>query len=199
MRERRVVASRLACALLLATPAACASDGRQRDAREREPGEDEREGGQDDAAARSPDVELELGQGELVFAPLAEGEALPTVAGGQGGHHVFVSFRARGLDPIRVLIEVTTAVEGHPELELTRRGRQSFDPATATDERDGDDDAGTDPPVLPDVFVYTGWPAQILSAPMHRGARARIDVQLTDRNALTARATTTITIGEPKR
>jgi hypothetical protein len=114
------------------------------------------------------------------------------VAGGQGGHHVFVSFRMRGLDPIRVLIAVSTVIEGHPELELlARRGRQSLTPESAADP---DDDAGTAVPT--DRFLYVGWPAQIRDATMHRGERARIDVQLEDRNGLTASATKTIVIGD---
>jgi hypothetical protein len=195
IRAQRAVA-RLGWALLLAASAACTSDAGELDARERERERElvEQANDRPDASAMSPDIELELGQGELAFAPLADGETLPTVAGGQGGHHVFVSFRMRGLDPARVLIEVTTHVDGHPELELTRRGRQSFAPAEDADERD--DDAGAVPAT---IFVYTGWPAQILDAPMHRGERARIDVELTDGNALTASASKTIAIGEPDR
>lgn len=114
-------------------------------------------------AADSGSFEAELGQGEVEFAPLSEDEALPYAAGSQGGHHVFVSFRARGLDPERVLVSVETRVEDHPELELRREGRVNFEPA-----RDGE-------------YVYAGWPAQILLAPCHRGERAHIAVTLTDR------------------
>jgi hypothetical protein len=129
---------------------------------------------------------LELGKGELEFAELADGEALPYVAGTQGGHHVFVSFRVQALDPERVLIEVTTQVEDYPELVLTRRGRQTFMHAAVAA------DAGADAPAS---YEYAGWPAQILDAPLHVGASARIDVMLEDRTGRTARATKTVVIG----
>ena len=193
VRAKRALAGRCAWALLLASLGACADEAgereREHDAGERDAGE--RDGAVRDATTANPNVELEVGQGELAFAPLADGETLPTVAGGQGGHHVFVSFRMRGLDPLRMLIAVTTVIEGHPELELlARRGRQSFTP-----EDDPDDDAGTAVPT--GRFVYLGWPAQIRSATMFRGERARIDVRLEDRNGLSASASKTIVIGDP--
>jgi hypothetical protein len=199
MRARRVLADRHAWLLLLGLLAACA-DGDERDASDRDAGPRDigaRDGGRLEAGGADQDGELEVGQGELAFAPLADGDTLPTVAGGQGGHHVFVSFRMRGLDPMRVLIAVTTAVEGHPELELlARRGRQSFVPEG--DGHDGEDagvdDAGTAVPAA--SFVYLGWPAQIRSATMYRGERATIDVMLEDRNGLTASASKTIVIGD---
>jgi hypothetical protein len=139
---------------------------------------------------------LEIGKGELAFAKLAEDEALPYAAGTQGGHHVFIGFRMQALDPLRVLIEVTTAVEGHPELALTRRGRQSFDPEDARADDHEDEDAGSVEAPAPS-FVYAGWPAQILDAPMHVGERARIDVLLEDRAGRTARAASTVVIAAP--
>jgi hypothetical protein len=117
------------------------------------------------ADAGAPDAEL--GQGELAFAPLAEDEALPYVAGSQGGHHVFVSFRVHGLNPMRVHVRVTTRVEDRPELDLTREGRVNFQPETPDATR-------------PASYVYAGWPAQILMAPCHVGERAQIAVTLTD-------------------
>jgi hypothetical protein len=117
--------------------------------------------------------ELEIGQGELSFERLADGEAVPYAAGAQGGHHVFVSFRMAGLDPARILVSVTTDVEGHPELALTLSGRIRFTAEPATD---------------PARFVFAGWPAQILMAPCHVGALALIEVTLTDRDGRTAKA-----------
>jgi hypothetical protein len=131
-----------------------------------------------DAAAGSSSFEAELGQGEVEFAPLAEGETLPYAAGSQGGHHVYVSFHASGLDPERVLVSVQTSVEDHPELVLRREGRVNFEPA--------DDDS----------YIYAGWPAQILLAPCHSGERARITVRLTDRTDRSANLARWIVIGE---
>jgi hypothetical protein len=117
-----------------------------------------------DVDRESESFEAELGQGEVEFAPLVEDETLPYAAGSQGGHHVFISFRARDLEPERVLVSVETSVEDHPELTLRREGRVNFEP-----ERGGQ-------------HVYAGWPAQILLAPCHSGERAHLAVTLTDRS-----------------
>jgi hypothetical protein len=133
---------------------------------------------------------MELGQGELEFAPLAQGEALPYEHGPQGGQHVWVAFRAYGLDPLRVLVTVTTAVEGRDDLVLERRGRVNFE----IDESGAAHDAGAGRT----LHVYEGWPAQILKAVEHPGERAHIDVTLEDRAGRTAHAEATIVIAEPE-
>ena len=84
---------------------------------------------------------------------------------------------------------VTTEVEGHEELELTRHGRQNFQPAQF------DADASSTGAVREGDYVYAGWPAQILKAPMHSGERARISVQLEDRQGRSVSAVKTIVIG----
>jgi hypothetical protein len=122
---------------------------------------------------------MELGQGELEFAPLAEDEELPFVAGAQGGHHVFVSFRVVGMDPKRMHVSVATSVFDHPELDLTREGRVNFDPASSNS------------------YVYAGWPAQILKAPCHPGERVRLEVTLTDLQDRMASAEQTIRLATP--
>lgn len=134
--------------------------------------------------------QVELGKGEQVYAPLARDEALPYAAGTQGGHHVYVGFRMRGLDPSRVLVKVRTSVVGHPELDLDRSGRVNFTPETVA----GDPDAG-DPPEPTGDHLYVGWPAQILAAPMHEGEQAEITVALEDRLGRTASAMQRIVIG----
>ena len=138
---------------------------------------------------------MEIGQGEIAFAPLVAGEVLPYVAGTQSGHHVFVAFRMHDLDPMRVLVRVKTTVEGHDELALERSGRIGF-------ESDG---LGQDAGVAADAgagarpsFAYAGWPAQILDAPEHVGTRTRIDVWLEDRNGRRASASETIVIRRPE-
>lgn len=131
------------------------------------------------------DAQFELGQGELEFAPLSDGEALPYAAGSQGGHHVFVSFRARGLQPSRMHVSVTTAVQDRPDLVLTREGRVNFMPAPA----DAAEPAAR--------YDFAGWPAQILFAPCHVGETARIDVTLTDLDMRSASDSRTIQIARP--
>jgi hypothetical protein len=139
---------------------------------------------------------MELGHGELAFMPLVEGEALPYAAGTQSGHHVFVAFRMHDLDPMRVLVRVTTAVEGHAELVLERRGRVTFEPAASAAARaPSESDASAAPAA---GYVYAGWPAQILAAPDHIGERTRIDVLLEDKSGRRASASETIVIGGPK-
>lgn len=45
----------------------------------------------------SGDPTVVIGQGESAFAPLEDGEVVPIEAGPQGGHHVWLSLRVRGL------------------------------------------------------------------------------------------------------
>jgi hypothetical protein len=163
--DRRATHGRLA--LLLAAAVGCGGTDRAADA----------------VAAAAP--VLELGQGELSFAPLGEDEALPYVAGSQGGYHVFVSFRVHGMDPTRVLVNVTTSVEADASLTLTREGRVNFKQDAETAQ-----DAGA----AESSYVYAGWPAQILMAPCHVGERVRIDATLSDLRMLSASASQTIRI-----
>ena len=130
---------------------------------------------------------MTLGRGELEFAPLSEDDELPFVAGAQGGHHVFVSFRVVNMDPKRMHVKVTTAVADHPELDLTREGRVNFEP----DMSDADGASGSQ------TYAYAGWPAQILEAPCHPGERVRIEVTLTDLRMQVAHAEQTIRLATP--
>jgi hypothetical protein len=140
---------------------------------------------------------MELGQGELAFEPLSDDEALPYVAGSQGGHHVFVSFRADNLDPKRMHVRLTTSVADHPELVLTREGRVNFSPAPGSD-------AGTAPPTPGNAdsaassSFFAGWPAQILLAPCHVGEAVLIEVTLTDLHMQSASDARTIRIAMPE-
>jgi hypothetical protein len=123
-------------------------------------------------------VSMALGSGELEFAPLEEDDELPFVAGAQGGHHVFVSFRVVNMDPKRMHVKVSTSVFERPELDLTREGRVTFE-----------DDSHQS--------TYAGWPAQILEAPCHPGERVRIQVTLTDLRMQVANAEQTIRLATP--
>ena len=53
----------------------------------------------DSACLAADGLHVQLGTGDEDFVDLEEGGPLPFVAGQQGGHHVFVSLRARGLVP----------------------------------------------------------------------------------------------------
>ena len=129
---------------------------------------------------------MALGRGELEFAPLAEDDELPFVAGAQGGHHVFVSFRVVNMDPKRMHVKVATSVFEHPELGLTREGRVTFE--SEMSEASGADSQ---------TYAYAGWPAQILKAPCHPGERVRIEVTLTDLQMQVAHAEQTIRLATP--
>jgi hypothetical protein len=145
------------------------------------------EAGADESGDPSGPISMELGAGELEFAPLSEDDELPFVAGAQGGHHVFVSFRVVNMDPKRMHVQVSTAVFEHPELDLTREGRVNFD---------ADISAAGSAAEAP-AYAYAGWPAQILKAPCHPGARVRIEVTLTDLRMQTATAQQTIRLATP--
>jgi hypothetical protein len=147
-------------------------------------GDEAGDGGPDDPAA---EASMTLGRGELEFAPLSEDDELPFVAGAQGGHHVFVSFRIVNMDPRRMHVRVTTSIFEHPELDLTREGRVNFEP----------DPIGADGAADSHSYTYAGWPAQILEAPCHPGERVRIQVTLTDLRMQVAHAEQTIRLATP--
>jgi hypothetical protein len=130
--------------------------------------------------------ELEIGGGELAFEPLAEDATLPFVRGGQGGTHVYVSFRERGLLPKRIAIEVTTTISEDPELVLSRRGRVGFEPES------GDGGAG-------ERYVFPGWPAEMIEAAEHVGESVVVAVTLTDTAGMSAHAEKSIVIAPTDR
>ena len=111
---------------------------------------------------------VELGTGEWEFVPLADEQAVELVFGVQGGYHVWTSFRAEGLDPEDVMLEIETqpADESLPP----ERSRVPVD----FDARDA-------------MAELVGWPA-ILSQPGCVANRQllRIRVTLTDRTGVRA-------------
>lgn len=81
----------LLLAALLASAAACGSDdGSDRDA-------DPVVGGPD--ATPTCSVELEVGTGSRDFTPVASGGTVYLFRGPQNGYHLFLSVRAKGIDP----------------------------------------------------------------------------------------------------
>jgi hypothetical protein len=55
---------------------------------------------------------LELGSGELGFAPLAEGGLVEKIEGPQGGYHFWVSVRVTGTVPTALEIEIEVDADG---------------------------------------------------------------------------------------
>lgn len=51
---------------------------------------------------------VEVGTGTATFEPLEDGQSVPLIEGAQGGWHVWVSIRARGVDPTDVKLDVIT-------------------------------------------------------------------------------------------
>ena len=51
---------------------------------------------------------VELGTGEWEFVPLVDEQPVELIFGVQGGYHVWTSFRAEGLDPEDVMLEIET-------------------------------------------------------------------------------------------
>ena len=59
---------------------------------------------------------LELGTGDRGFEPIEDGQDLPMIEGAQGGWHLWISLRTRGLDPedARVELAVSPLEAGRP-------------------------------------------------------------------------------------
>ena len=51
---------------------------------------------------------VEIGTGASRFEPLEDGQSMPLVAGAQGGFHLWISARARGIDPSDVHLTVVS-------------------------------------------------------------------------------------------
>lgn len=136
-------------------------------------------------------VTFELGKGQFTFEPLTDGEELPIFAGPQGGHHVYVSMRVRGIGPERVVVRSTTAIGADPDLVLEWGSRVTFRAESSSD-AGGSLDAAIDQHAY---HVYTGWPAQLIDAPEHVGERARVEMKLEDARGHRASDARTVVIG----
>lgn len=71
----------------------------------------ETEGEADPCKPDGQEAVVVVGEGSEVYAPLAEGDVMAVEAGPQGGHHVWVALRARGLESRGSLISVTGRAE----------------------------------------------------------------------------------------
>lgn len=108
------------------------------------------------------DLTFEVGTGEVMFEALEDYQEAPLVAGPQGGHHVWISFRATGLSSERVLMDLDMVPldesEPPPRAEPVR---------VFTEVANGEQ-------------VFVGWPAQILEAGCYVGVPLSVRVEVTD-------------------
>ncbi len=109
------------------------------------------------------EVSVQLGTGEVAFEALVDDQEVPLVAGSQGGHHVWLSFRAEGVSSDRVLLDVDAVVldesEPPPSREPVRIRLSELD--------DGSRE-------------YIGWPAQLVEPECLVGKRLSVRITLTD-------------------
>ena len=110
---------------------------------------------------------VELGTGEWEFVPLVDEQPVELIFGVQGGYHVWTSFRAEGLDPEDVMLEVETqrADESRPP-ELSR--------------------VPVDFEMVDGTAELLGWPAILGDPGCALGDMLRIRVTLTDAHGVAA-------------
>lgn len=111
----------------------------------------------------SGDVSLELGTGESAFEPLVDYQEAPLVAGPQGGHHVWISFRAEGLSSDRVLMDLEMIPLDTTEPPARGEPVRVF--MTVHDQ---------------EHQSFVGWPAQILHPGCYVGVPLAVRVEVTD-------------------
>jgi hypothetical protein len=125
---------------------------------------------------------LELGTGVRSFEPLERGQHAKLYPGNQGGHHVWLSFRARGLgsDEVRMVLDVTPVPPSMPS---------HWDLPISMEQIADDSDE--------DVFEFVGWPAQVLSPECAVGTRVDLELMLEDADGLRVRATSDVIADAP--
>lgn len=106
---------------------------------------------------------IEVGTGEWTFEPLEDGQDVPLVFGSQGGYHVWASYRAGGIDPQDVRIEIATEI-------LSREGSRTASVLMRSLGEVGG----------PGVYGQIGWPAVIPEAGCADGERVEVEVILED-------------------
>lgn len=135
------------------------------------------------------EVALVIGTGEAAFETLRSGDHLSLHAGTQGGHHVWLSVRARGLEPegLRMLLDVIPtqpAPEAHSDVRI--------DFTRVTDATGLSEDAGA----AGDWIEFVGWPAQVLAPECAADKPVRLELTLEDRHGRKAYASSEI-VAEP--
>ncbi len=109
------------------------------------------------------DLFVELGTGEVGYEPLADYQEVPLVAGPQGGHHVWLSFRTEGLPTDNALFEVDAVplTNGEPP------PRRSPVRVTMT-------------PLDSEMHEMVGWPAQLDQPECLVGVPLSVRITITD-------------------
>ena len=136
------------------------------------------------ADATSEPATLLLGIGDRRFEPLERGQHAQLYAGNQGGYHVWLCFRARGLEEdVRMQLDLTPAAPSEPShwnLPI------SLEPAAS-------EEADREP-----MLEFIGWRAQILQPECAVGSEVAISLQLTDARGVSAKATGSVIPDAPE-
>jgi hypothetical protein len=133
----------------------------------------------DDGA--TPQAELELGSGEASFEPASNGSEQRLYAGTQGGHHVWLSMRVRGLDGenLQFTLDVVPSAPAPPaHTEASIR----FTRATSLGEG---------------WYEFTGWPARVLMPECAVGQPVQLSVTLRDAAGRTVQGDLEVIAGAP--
>jgi hypothetical protein len=131
-----------------------------------------------DASEETP-ATLELGSGETAFEPTLDEQHLKLYAGTQGGHHVWLSYRARGLLPegVRMTLDVIPAPPARPAHSEVVLNLQ--------------------PSVDDDSFEFVGWPARVLDPECAVDGVVSIALTLTDTRGRQAQAAMNVIADPP--
>ncbi|HKP63555.1 MAG TPA: hypothetical protein VJV78_42765 [Polyangiales bacterium] len=124
-----------------------------------------------DVAPGEP-VELELGIGDQNFEPLVRGQHAPLYAGNQGGYHVWLCFRARGLstNDVRMRLDLTPELPSMPSHWNL--------PISMSPVPDRDSEGS--------MLEFIGWRAQVLQPECAVGSPVKIELTIEDEHGLRA-------------
>ena len=131
------------------------------------------DGGDSPPVEPDPDAEIVLGTGEWQWEDVGSLQELTLSRGVQGGYHVWLSVRARGVDPERIRMVLTLLPSVDDSLRVRSDIRIDLDPPA-------------DPVVGEDGwFEYIGFPAQLSRPWCVVDAPLTATVMLEDQNGIT--------------
>ncbi len=144
-----------------------------------------------DRAVKPIETQLVIGTGEAEFETLRSGDHLELHAGTQGGHHVWLSMRAQGLDPdgIRMVLEVIPT-----EPAPTAKSELLLDFTSIP----GSADLGAEAGPTDEWVEFVGWPARVLAPECAAGQRVELRLSLEDRHGRTAHGSSAVIADPPK-